>query len=144
VKSWNLSAGDGVKTVLTQFKDGADNISTPARAQIILDATPPQDGVLLATPRVSEVSLTWSGFADATSGLKTYRLYYGTGGFPAGGAAIYEGTGTSFTQGGLDLKQTHYYRLVAADQAGNVSPGATAQAGSAKAKVLIFLFLLLE
>lgn len=145
VKSWTLSAGDGVKTVFTQFKDGADNISAPASDQIICDATPPTDGVLVAAPGANAVTLNWSGFADVTSGLKTYRLYYGASGLPpASGAALYEGSALTFNHSSLDLKQSHYYRLVAEDQAGNVSPGATAQAGATQPKVLVFLFLLLE
>jgi hypothetical protein len=145
VKSWSLSSGDGLKTVFLRFKDGAGNLSGTASAQIILDATAPRDGALIATPRVGAVNLTWSGFSDATSGLKTYRLYHGTSGLPSSaGDPIFQGTDLSFTQTGLDLKQAHYYRLVAEDLAGNISPGVTAQTGAAKAKNLPFLFLLLN
>jgi hypothetical protein len=127
-QSWTLAAGDGVKRVYAQFKDAAANLSPAAGAQIVLDATVPRDGALTATPGGGAVALNWSGFTDATSGLKTYRLYYGADDFPAAsGTPIYQGTNLSFNHAGLDLKKNHFYRLAAEDQAGNVSPGATAQ-----------------
>ena len=104
------------------------NLSPAASAQIVLDATVPRDGALTAIPGGGAVALNWSGFTDATSGLKTYRLYYSADDFPAAsGTQIYQGTDLSFNHAGLDLKKNHFYRLVAEDQAGNVSPGATAQ-----------------
>ena len=127
-KSWTLDAGDGVKRVYAQFKDEAANLSPAASAQIVLDATVPRDGAVAAIPAGGAVALNWSGFTNATSGLKTYRLYYSLDGLPAAsGTQVYQGTDLSFNHAGLDLKQNHFYRLVAEDQAGNVSPGATAQ-----------------
>jgi hypothetical protein len=38
---WAIPAGDGTKTVLAQFKDGAGNISTPLKALITLDQSAP-------------------------------------------------------------------------------------------------------
>ena len=63
--------------------------------------------------------------------------------FPAAtGAPIYEGTDLGFNHIGLDLRKSHFYRLVAEDQAGNVSPGATART-RLKAKNLPHVILLL-
>ena len=75
VKSWPLGAGDGSKRVFAQFKDEAANLSPAVSAQIVLDATAPRDGALTATFGAGAVALNWSGFTDATSGRKTYRLY---------------------------------------------------------------------
>jgi hypothetical protein len=144
VKSWSLGAGDGIKRVYAQFKDEAANLSPAVSAQIVLDATPPRDGVLTATPGAGAVALNWSGFTDATSGLKTYRLYYGANNFPAAtGTPVYEGTDRGYNHVGLDLKKNHFYRLVAEDQAGNVSPGATTRT-RLRAKGLPCLILLLS
>jgi hypothetical protein len=144
-KSWTLGAGDGVKRVYAQFKDGAGNFSPAASAQIVLDATVPRDGALTATPGGGAVALNWSGYTDATSGLKTYRLYYDANDFPAAsGTPIYQGTDLSFNHAGLDLKKNHFYRLAAEDQAGNISPGATAQTSpNPKAKGSPHVILLL-
>ena len=144
-KSWTLVTGDGVKRVYAQFKDATANLSPPVSAQIVLDTTVPQGGSLTATPGAGAVALNWSGFTDATSGLKTYRLYYDANDFPAAsGTPIYQGTDLSFNHAGLDLKKNHFYRLVAEDQAGNISPGATAQTSpTPKAKAFPHLILLL-
>ena len=44
------------------------------------DTTPPVDGTFHAVPGSSQVSLSWSGFTDAESGIKSYKLVYNTGG----------------------------------------------------------------
>lgn len=38
---WTIPTGDGIKTVMAQFKDGAGNISPPLKASISLDQTAP-------------------------------------------------------------------------------------------------------
>jgi hypothetical protein len=38
---WTLPNGDGPKTVIAQFQDGAGNLSTPLKVGITLDQTPP-------------------------------------------------------------------------------------------------------
>lgn len=66
-KSWTLTAGDGVKTVYVQFKDGSGNPTGTYSDTIILDATAPQtpsglsvsEGTNEATGDVILV-LTWS------------------------------------------------------------------------------------
>jgi alpha-tubulin suppressor-like RCC1 family protein len=48
--SWNLAAGDGVKTVFVMFKDVAGNWSTPYSATITLDSTTPAISVNPTSP----------------------------------------------------------------------------------------------
>lgn len=43
----DLSVGDGLKTVYTKFRDQAGNESTPVKATIIMDTTPPADGSIV-------------------------------------------------------------------------------------------------
>lgn len=45
-KTWNLSLGDGTKTVYVKFKDVAGNWSAAYSATIILDTTPPQINII--------------------------------------------------------------------------------------------------
>ena len=59
------------------------------------DTTPPVDGTFNAVPGSNQVSLSWSGFTDAESGIKSYKLVYNTGGFPVScsdGTQAYSGT----------------------------------------------------
>ncbi len=48
--SWNLAAGDGVKTVFVMFKDVAGNWSAPYSSSITLDTTTPAISVTPASP----------------------------------------------------------------------------------------------
>jgi len=95
------------------------------------DTTPPVDGTFNAVPGSSQVSLSWSGFTDAESGVKNYKLVYNTGGFPVScsdGTQAYSGTNKAYIHKGLDNNTTYYYRLCARDNAGNISTGVTASA----------------
>ena len=95
------------------------------------DTTPPIDGTFTAVPGSNQVSLSWSGFTDAESGIKNYKLIYNTGGFPAScadGQQAYSGTNKAYIHKGLDNNTTYHYRLCATDNAGNISTGVTASA----------------
>jgi len=100
-----------------------------------IDGTAPVNGVLNAAAGNAQVSLNWSGFSDALTGLataNTYKLVFRTSGNPSSkctnGTQIFFGTGTSFVHSGLINGTTYYYRLCAFDNVGNVSTGATASA----------------
>jgi hypothetical protein len=131
-KAWTLLSGDGTKTVYVWFKDGAGNANTtPYSDSIIFDATAPSNGTLSATPGNAQVSLSWTGFLDSTSGIGSYKLVYSTSGTPgscSSGIQIYSGSGNSYTHSSLTNGTTYYYRVCAIDNAGNVSTGATSSA----------------
>lgn len=130
-KSWTLASGDGTKTVYVQFKDGADNVSPNYSATVTVDSTAPVDGTLTVAVQNSSVSLSWPGFTDSTSGIKAYKLVYGTAGAPAHcneGMVIYTGSAASHIHVRLANGTVYGYRLCALDKAGNVSSGATATA----------------
>jgi hypothetical protein len=100
-----------------------------------VDATPPANGTLAATPGGARVSLGWTRFSDATSGLATtgtYRLVYSTSGYPAprcaNGTPILVGPATQFEHQNLASATRYYYRVCGFDKAGNVSTGATRSA----------------
>ncbi len=130
LKPWTLPAGDGLKTVNVWFRDGLGNMNTaPFSDSITLDMTAPVDGMLNAAPRHQKVSLTWSGFSDALSGIGSYRLVYSETGTPtscSSGTVIYSGTATAFLHTPLTNGIPLYYRVCAVDLAGNTSTGATA------------------
>lgn len=132
--AWTLAAGDGAKTVTLWLRDRAGNTTTLAgspTATIRLDATPPTNGTVAATPGNATVALAWSGFADTGSGIASYRVV-GAAGTTApatcDGATSYAGTATSFTHAALVNGTTYSYRICAVDAAGNSSTGVLAQA----------------
>jgi hypothetical protein len=138
-----LHSGDGEKWVYAQFKDTVGNVSSAVSDAIILDTTPPTDGILTAIPAAKSIALNWSGFGDSGSGIQTYQLYTGTNGFPdrTNGTKIYDGPLTSFTHNGLQPGRTYYYRVYAIDRAANISSGAIVK--SSTTGNLSFLSLLL-
>jgi hypothetical protein len=129
--SYTLSSGDGTKTIYVWYKDSAGNISSAYSDSITLDVTAPTDGTLTATAGDAQVSLSWSGFSDATSGIASYKLMYSTNSTPSScsvGTQICAGTTSSCTTTGLTNGTTYYYRICATDNAGNTSTGTTASA----------------
>ncbi len=81
-KTWALTAGDGGNTVYVAFGDKAGNWSLPYSSNIVLDTTAPVDGFLTATTGSSQVTLNWTGFTDALSGIASYKLVYSTVSMP--------------------------------------------------------------
>jgi hypothetical protein len=132
-KAWTLPTGNGTKRVYAWFRDTWGNrtpIATPYTDTIGLDTALPLNGTVTATPGAGRITLSWSGFTDALSGIGGYKVVYATGAAPAScsvGTAIYNGTGTSYTHTGLS-NQTYYYRVCAKDRAGNMSTGTTKSA----------------
>jgi fibronectin type 3 domain-containing protein len=131
-KSWTLTSGNGTKTVNVWFQDVWDNVTpTPYSDTIILDTIGPTNGTLTATPGDTQVTLDWTGFMDAGSGIESYKVVYAKGSVPLScsvGTVIYSGTALSTTHTGLTNGTKYGYRVCAKDKAGNVSTGATATA----------------
>ena len=131
-KDWIFPSGDGTKTVYVEYQDTAGNVSAVYSRSIILDATAPVDGVLSAAPGDSQVSLNWSGFSDAGSGIVAYSLVFSTSDSPpdcSKGTKVFSGTGTSYVRYTQSTNKAMYlYRVCAADKAGNISSGATSSA----------------
>jgi hypothetical protein len=119
--------------VYAWFKDAWNNTTATAYTDtIVLDTTAPVNGTLTATPGSGQITLNWSGFSDASSGIGSYKLVYATGSAPyscAAGTVLYSGgLNTTFTHTGLNSSLTYYYRVCAIDNAGNTSTGATKSA----------------
>jgi len=105
-----------------------------ANFRVAADSTPPTDGTLSAAQSgCGQVSLSWSGFSDSGTGLRTtntYLLVRGSGSMPnaqcANGTQVYLGTGTSTVDSVTANGVANYYRLCAYDNANNISSGTTA------------------
>jgi hypothetical protein len=128
-KSWTLTTGDGLRFVYAWFKDSTGTSNTsPYLAAITLDTTPPTDGTLTATAGNEQVSLSWNGFSDVTSGIGGYKLVYSSISTPdtcSSGTQVYSGSDTSYTHTSLTNDTTYYYRVCAIDNVGNVSAGSS-------------------
>jgi len=132
--TWTLAGGSGEKTVRAFFKDAAGNVSAAATDTIVLDATLPTNGTLVAGPGNTQVSLSWSGFTDAHSGIASYRVMSQANTPPSSctvGVEVYRGSATTAVHQGLANGLTFGYRVCAFDNAGNVSSGATATSRTA-------------
>lgn len=132
-KAWTLTAGDGAKVVTVFLRDTKGNTTTATtspRAEIRLDVTAPVNGTVKATAVSGSVSLTWSGFTDAGTGIAGYRVAVAMGATaPTSCAtAVYAGTATTYTHASLTNGAAYSYRVCALDGAGNTSAGAVVTA----------------
>jgi hypothetical protein len=127
-----LTTGNETKTVYVWFQDVWDNVNpAPYSDTIILDTVAPTNGTVTPTPGPAQVTLDWTGFTDAGSGIESYMVVYARGSAPtscSGRTPIYTGADTTYTHTKLTSGATYYYRVCARDVAGNMSTGATAKA----------------
>lgn len=123
-----ISATAGTRTLYGWFKDTYGTVSEATSDTIGYDATGPTNGTLTATATSGGASLSWTTFTDATSGLSSYKVVYGTSN-PAStcstGTVAYTGSGTSTTVSGLTTGSKVYFRVCGIDVAGNTGTGAT-------------------
>lgn len=129
-RAWTLTTGAGTKTVYVYYKDSVGNRSAAISDTIIYDATVPTNGTVTVNTAVSrQIGLSWTGFADAGSGIASYKVVYQVGTTaPAScnaGTVLYAGTATSVTHTGTVTGTKYSYRVCAIDNATNMSVGAT-------------------
>jgi len=109
-KLWQLSAGDGNKTVYVRFKDAAGNISEAVSDEIILDTVVPQAAVNVEylSDGKAKVSLT---AADSGSGVD--KIYFSVDGSKP--AILYGGRS-------LTIPASCIIKYYSVDKAGNEEP----------------------
>lgn len=125
--TWELSEGDGEKTVYLWFKSDEGEVSEPIVMGAYLDRLPPTDGSVLATSAGGQVFLQWSDFDDFGSGVSSFRVVHAIDTEPSScetGQPVYEGKESTFVHAGLASGQRVNYRVCAYDSAGNLSAGA--------------------
>ena len=133
---FELPPYNGTNTVYVWFKNASGVVSQAYSDTIIVDQLLPVNGTASATGSLGKITVSWSGFSDPNTGLattNTYTLVTATGAAPAScstGTTLYTGTLTTFDHVGVVAGVVNYYRVCAADKAGNVSTGATASASS--------------
>ncbi len=106
-RPWNLTAGDGIKTVYVRFRDNTNFLYDPVTAQITLDQTPPvtTPGPVPGTYSTSPVMVTLSANEAAT-------IYYTTdGSIPTAASTVYLSP--------ITVSATTTIRYFAVDTAGN-------------------------
>jgi Concanavalin A-like lectin/glucanases superfamily/Bacterial Ig domain/PKD domain/Glucose / Sorbosone dehydrogenase len=100
-----------------------NDMNTPIGGAPPQDTTPPSaPSALSATGGISSVALSWTASTDNV-GVARYDVHRGTtaGFLPSAANRIAQPTGTAFTDSGL-APGTYFYKVVAADAAGNLSP----------------------
>ncbi len=129
-KAVTVPAGDGVKTISVWFRDARGNTTAAIKGTTTLDTTLPTNGSLTGTASAGTLSLRWSGFSDALSGLASYKVVRSTSATVeapvncSSGTVVYSGTLLT-TSLALATKTTARFRVCAVDTAGNVSAGST-------------------
>ena len=132
-KSWTLG-GTGARTVYAWFRDAyGTTTASAATDSIVVDSTVPTNGTVAASASSRTVNLSWSGYADATSGVAAYKVVRAVTTAPsscgAGTVITASTTSTSLTDTASLVDGTTYaYRVCAIDGAGNVSTGTTTTA----------------
>lgn len=130
--SWQLSEGDGVKTVYVFLKDKLGNTTKPEQPlskSIILDTTPPQVGTLsgkVSTTLSQTAELSWTGFSDSQSPISSYIVVVSDAAAPSScssGTQIFSGSATTTTHGPIN-PGTYHYRVCARNAAQLTSEGA--------------------
>jgi hypothetical protein len=118
VMAFNLSSGEGTKTIFCRVMDGAGNIGPADSASIVLDLSAPAAFVQKLPSSVSSVSLKvmWSG-TDQLSGIRSFDVQYrdGTGPWTDWLAATTAFSG-NFTG---EYGHRYYFRVRGRDGAGN-------------------------
>ncbi len=134
--AWNTaSATPGSHTLTVVARDAAGNATTSASRTVTVangDSQPPTaPGSLTATRQsASAVGLSWSAATDNV-GVTEYRVHRSTTAnfTPSAATQIATVTGaTTYQNTGL-AAGTHYYRVVAADAAGNAGPASNQAIG---------------
>lgn len=127
-RAFTLTGGSGPRTVSAWFEDTWGNVSAPVADDVGLDLTAPTNGTVTATPGSGEVTLAWSGFADAHSGLAGHRVVSAAGTTaPASctaGTLVYEGPDLGATVTGLAAGSPVSFRVCGVDALGRLGTGA--------------------
>ncbi len=125
-KTWQLSPGDGGKTVYAQFRDSLGNISETCADSIVLDMMPPTvPGVPSdagAYTQSTALAFDWTASTDSGSGIKCYNCRIGSA---PGGCDVFDGQSGIPPTTSKSVTAPHggryYCRVQAADNLGNTS-----------------------
>jgi gliding motility-associated-like protein len=124
--TYTLRNGDpsGLITYNIVFGDVAGNQGTAVTTgtgSVTVDSSAPEEPEgLVATAGNAQIVLNWT--ANSEADLDKYRIFYGTTPAPTDFLADVAAGTTTYTHTMLNNGITYYYRIVAIDQAGNISP----------------------
>ncbi len=117
VKTVDNAGNESVPATLFTFKY---DTAAPVNPNVITETHGAQSGVAQAT--VGDPSFTWSGAADATSGVAYYGVYFGSS---STGTSTITTTAAAYDPSAT-VSGTYYLRLRTCDTAGNCSAWQTA------------------
>jgi hypothetical protein len=120
-------SGSGLKTIYAWFKDARGIISNvPAVDAVLVDVTVPTNGKLVGSVASGVISLNWSGFGDADTGIAGYKIVRNTGTTaPLASCTAVEYYYSTLTWTESAPAGSYTYRVCAVDKVGLVSTGAT-------------------
>ena len=126
LKNWNLTEGEGKKTIYAKFRSESGGVSKTVSDTIIFDITAPTNvSALKAEPKNKKIELSWINPKDADfAGIKINRSQESYILSPNEGEVIYSSSGTFFIDANLENKIAYFYTVFSCDQAGNYSSGA--------------------
>lgn len=114
-----VSEGDSVSFTYLDADDGAGGVNVPVVASAVVDCTPPQiSNVSVVNIKPRKATITYTTDEPASSGAD-----YGNACASLSSSASISGRRTSHSiqLSGLTEDQTHYFRLVSTDEAGNMA-----------------------
>ncbi|MDP9353124.1 MAG: S8 family serine peptidase [Chloroflexota bacterium] len=128
-RAWTLTAGDGMKTVRVQYRDGAGNQSLASSFSLLLDTRAPSVTPRLAVLPVPSglgtstvpVRSSWSGSDGTGAGINSYWVERSVNGGVWQRVLPATELSTTATQLLVPGSATYQYRVRAADKANNWS-----------------------
>jgi len=115
--TFELTAGEGAKSVYYQLRDAGLNLSSTVEAAITYDITPPSTPELTSpanggTINESTPTLAWNAATDNLSGIASYEINLD-------GSVATQGATTSYTPGTALAESPHTWEVKARDRAWN-------------------------
>lgn len=124
-----LADGDTLKAIAC--KSNMDPSTLTVATYLVDDVAPPNVSFFTATPGDGQIGLTWNNPTDPDfDGVKILRKETDdiVGPEDSSATAVYTGTGSSYTDSGLDTYTTYYYAAFSYDSVGNYASGQAASA----------------
>ncbi|GBR72919.1 phage tail protein, partial [Candidatus Termititenax aidoneus] len=131
--AWDLSSGDGTKTVSVEYRNMAGNVTWSGTSDTIYLDTATPDITSATSSLVSSKNspvFTWTAADNPknnyASGVSTYNIYWGGNSSGAAPTAAKVSPNSNYAPSSLSTQGTYYLRVQPVDRAGNTGNWVTA------------------